>query len=222
MLKQSTDKYSKMKLNYITKKPNKITIETPILILLHGYGSNEEDLFSFCPDLPEDWLIVSFRAPINTPYGGFCWYDIDFTNAEKFINIEQAEKSIHLILEEISLIRKQYKITNGKVHLCGFSQGGIISYALALRYPQFFNKIACLSSYPEQKILQNIADKKSLSHLRFFISHGIEDTVIPIDWGKKGYELLYDLNLYFSFREYHSGHGINPKNYQDLIHFFKN
>lgn len=222
MLKQSTDKYSKMKLNYITKKPNKITIETPILILLHGYGSNEEDLFSFCPDLPEDWLIVSFRAPINTPYGGFCWYDIDFTNAEKFINIEQAEKSIHLILEEISLIRKQYKITNGKVHLCGFSQGGIISYALALRNPQFFNKIACLSSYPEQKILQNIADKKSLSHLRFFISHGIEDTVIPIDWGKKGYELLYDLNLYFSFREYHSGHGINSKNYQDLIHFFKN
>ena len=211
-----------MKLNYITKKPNKITIETPILILLHGYGSNEADLFSFCPDLPEDWLIVSFRAPINTPYGGFCWYDIDFTNAEKFINIEQAEKSIHLILEEISLIRKQYKITNGKVHLCGFSQGGIISYALALRNPQFFNKIACLSSYPEQKILQNIADKKSLSHLRFFISHGIEDTVIPIDWGKKGYELLYDLNLYFSFREYHSGHGINSKNYQDLIHFFKN
>ena len=174
---------------------------------MHGYGSNEEDLFSFCPDLPEDWLIVSFQAPINTPYGGFCWYDIDFTNAEKFINIEQAEKSIHLILEEISLIRKQYKITNGEVHLCGFSQGGIISYALALRNPQFFNKIACLSSYPEQKILQNI---------------GTEDTVIPIDWGKKGYELLYDLNLYFSFREYHSGHGINPKNYQDLIHFFKN
>ena len=58
MLKQSTDKYSKMKLNYITKKPNKITIETPILILLHGYGSNEEDLFSFCPDLPEDWLFA--------------------------------------------------------------------------------------------------------------------------------------------------------------------
>lgn len=222
MLKQSTDKHSKMKLNYITKKPNKITIETPILVLLHGYGSNEEDLFSFCPDLPEDWLIVSFQAPINTPYGGFCWYDIDFTNTEKFINIEQAEKSIYLILEEISLIRKQYKITNGEVHLCGFSQGGIISYALALRNPQFFNKIACLSSYPEQKILQNITDKKSLSHLRFFISHGIEDTVIPIDWGKKGYELLYDLNLYFSFREYHSGHGINSKNYQDLIHFFKN
>ena len=211
MLKQSMDKHSKMKLNYITKKLNKITSETPILVLLHGYGSNEEDLFSFCPDLPKDWLIVSFQAPINTPYGGFCWYDIDFTNAEKFINIEQAEKSIHLILEEISLIRKQYKITNGEVHLCGFSQGGILCYALALRNPQLFNKIACFSSYPEQKILQNIADKKSLSHLHFFISHGTEDTVIPIDWGKKGYELLYDLNLFFSFREYHSGLGINPK-----------
>ena len=63
-----------MSLHYIIKEPQNITPETPLLVLLHGYGSNEEDLFSFVTDLPEEWLVASFRAPLSTPYGGFCWY----------------------------------------------------------------------------------------------------------------------------------------------------
>lgn len=202
------------------RKPQDITPHTPLLVLLHGYGSNEEGLFSFEPDLPKDWLVISLQAPKDTPYRGFCWYDIDFTDIDKFINVEQAEESIQWVLNQISTIREKYRISEGKTHLCGFSQGGIISYALALRNPQFFQKVACLSAYPEQKILQNIANKKALSHLEFFVSHGTEDTVVPLDWGKKGYQLLYNLNLFFVFREYPNGHGISPKNYQDLMNFF--
>lgn len=210
-------------MHYIIKEPQNIDSKTSLLILLHGYGSNEEDLFSFVSDLPKDWLVVSLRAPRNTPYGGFCWYDIDFTNVEKFINVSQAEESLELILSKISEIREKYGINEGKNHLCGFSQGGILSYALALKNPHIFHKVACLSAYPEVKILQNITtDRKSLQHLHFFVSHGTEDNVIPIEWGKRGYELLYDLSLFFSFREYKSGHGVNPKNYQDLITFFTN
>lgn len=212
-----------MNLKYIIKEPQNISSQTPILVLIHGYGSNEEDLFSFVEDLPKDWLIISLKAPQETPYGGYSWYDIDFTNQDKFINVSQAEKSIDLILNTISTIRNQYGITDGETHLCGFSQGGILSYALALINPNQFSKIACLSTYPEQKILQNmVRDKKALQHLRFFVSHGTQDQVIPIEWAKKGYELLYDLSIFFSFREYPSGHGINPKNYQDLMNFFAN
>lgn len=212
-----------MTLKHITKEPQNITSQTPILVLIHGYGSNEEDLFSFVEDLPKDWLIISLKAPKETPYGGYSWYDIDFTNHDKFINVSQAENSMELILNTISTIRKTHGITEGETHLCGFSQGGILSYALALNNPDKFSKIACLSTYPEEKILKNIVkDRKALQHLRFFVSHGTEDQVIPIEWGKKGYELLYDLSIFFSFREYPCGHGINPKNYQDLMNFFAN
>lgn len=207
-------------MNYKINIPKNITAKTPILVLLHGYGSDENDLFSFVSDLPEDWLIVSFQAPKTTPYGGYSWYDIDFSDSDKFINVSQAETSIQLIINKIEEIKKQYQIS-GRVHLCGFSQGGILSYALALRNPELFQKIACLSCYPDQKILQNIKDKKTLEHLRFFVSHGTEDNVVPLEWGKKGYELLYDLSLFFTFREYMSGHGINAKNYQDLMQFFR-
>ena len=64
--------------------------------------------------------------------------------------------------------------------MMGFSQGGILTYAMTLTYPEFFNKVACLSAYPEPKILKNIKGKKQIQHLRFFISHGNEDAVIPL------------------------------------------
>ncbi len=211
-----------MELSYLVREPENITSKTPILFMLHGYGSNEEDLFSFVPTLPKDWIIVSFRAPLKTQYEGFSWYDIDFMNQEKFINTDQAKESLHILLQYMMEITNRYGLTENETHLCGFSQGGILSYALGLQNPQLFSKIACLSAYPEEKILENIVkDKKQLQNLRFFVSHGTEDSVIPLEWGQKGAELLYDLGCYFTFREYVNGHGVNQKNYMDLMDFFQ-
>ncbi|MFY1047433.1 alpha/beta hydrolase [Chryseobacterium sp. GP-SGM7] len=210
-----------MNLDYIVREPENITPETSILFMLHGYGSNEQDLFSFRENLPEDWIIVSFRAPKNTQFEGYSWYDIDFNNPEQFIDIDQAKESLTAVTENIMAIVNKYGLTAGKTHLCGFSQGGILCYALALKYPQLFNLVACLSCYPEEKLLTDIVkEKKKLENLRFFVSHGTDDAIIPFEWGKKAADLLYDLSCYFTFREYMSGHGVNQKNYIDLMEFF--
>ena len=104
--------------------------KTPLLVLLHGYGSNEQDLFSFVPTLPEDWLIVSFRAPLSTAYEGFSWYDIDLMNQENRIDVPQAKKSLEMILESIMKISNHYGLTENETHLVGFSQGGILGLSL--------------------------------------------------------------------------------------------
>ncbi|QOR74424.1 phospholipase [Cruoricaptor ignavus] len=209
-----------MDLKYLVREPENITENTPIIFLLHGYGSNEQDLFSFTPELPKDWIVVSFRAPRNTPYEGFCWYDIDFSSAERFIDVEQAEESLSAILVKITEIKKFYGIENAPTHIAGFSQGGILSYALSLKNPEIFAKVILLSCYPEMRILQNIEkNKKKFQHLRFFVSHGTEDAVIPLEWARKGADLLYDLGCFFTFREYVAGHGINQKNFIDLMQF---
>jgi len=207
-------------LKYLIKKPERISSKSQLLVMIHGYGSNEEDLFSLSQDLPESFVILSIRAPRHTAYGGYSWYDIDFSNADKFINVEQAEKSTEYILKSIEKIKQKYQLSE-KVNLMGFSQGGILSYSLSLSFPELFHKVAILSAYPETKILKNTSqDKKSLSEMRFFVSHGLQDTTIPIDWGKQAVAVLYDLGCFFSFKEYNSGHGINQKNYMDLMGFF--
>lgn len=209
-----------MELKYLVREPENISENTSILFLLHGYGSNEEDLFSFQPTLPKDWLVVSFRAPENTPYDGFSWYDIDLMDEENRVNVEQAEQSLEILLQNIMAVTNRYGLTKNQTHICGFSQGGILCYALALRNPDLFTKVACMSAYPEMKLLENISkDKKKLEKLQFFISHGADDAVIPLDWGRKAADYLYHLGCYFTFREYMSGHGVNQKNYLDLMDF---
>ena len=211
-----------MELQYLVREPANINSKTTILFMLHGYGSNEEDLFSFVPTLPEDWIVVSYRAPRNTDFEGFSWYDINFVNPDEFVDIPQANESLEALKKSMQEVIARYNLTENQVHLCGFSQGGILSYALALSNPEMFSKVACLSSYPEGKLLTNIVkDKKRLQNLRFFISHGTDDAVIPLEWGRKAADLLYDLSCYFSFREYMSGHGVNQKNYMDLMEFFQ-
>ncbi|MCU7613155.1 alpha/beta hydrolase-fold protein [Chryseobacterium sp. GMJ5] len=210
-----------MNLDYIVREPESITAKTPILFMLHGYGSNEQDLFSFRESLPADWIIVSFRAPKTTEFEGFSWYDINFNNPDQFVNTDQAKESLNSVLESIMKVVNHYGLTESKTHLCGFSQGGILCYSLALQYPELFNLVACLSCYPEEKLLTDIVkDKKKLENLRFFISHGTDDAIIPLEWGRKAADLLYDLSCYFTFREYMSGHGVNQKNYMDLMEFF--
>ena len=134
--------------------------KTPLLILLHGYESNEEDLFSFTPTLPENWLIVSFRAPLSIEYGGYSWYDIDLMNEENRIDISQAKQALEKILENIMKVSNHYGLTDNETHLAGFSQGGILTYSLALQHPELFSKIACLSCYPEEKLLEKYREKK--------------------------------------------------------------
>ncbi len=210
-----------MNLDYIVREPENITSKTPILFMLHGYGSNEQDLFSFRESLPTDWILVSFRAPKPTQMEGFSWFDIDFNNPEQFLDIDQAKEALEFILQNMMAIVNKYGLVEGQTHLCGFSQGGILCYSLALKYPELFNKVACLSSYPEDQLLTDIEkSKKKRENLRFFVSHGTDDAVIPMDWGRKGAEILYDLSCYFTFREYMSGHGVNRKNYIDLMEFY--
>lgn len=205
---------------YTTKSPSEITSTTSLLILLHGYGSNEEDLLAFSDSLDENFLVVSLRGPLVLDTVSYAWFDINFLDQSPSINTQQGIDSLNDILNTIVQIKNHYGLNNQKVHLCGFSQGGMLCYALALRNPNLFGKVACLSAYPEESLLQlGSISKKELEHLRFFISHGTEDGIIPIEWARKAADLLYDLGCYFSFREYMSGHAINPKNYKDLMDF---
>ena len=52
-----------MTLHHLVRAPKIILDKNPLLLLLHGYGSNEEDLFSFASELPEEYYVISARAP---------------------------------------------------------------------------------------------------------------------------------------------------------------
>ena len=206
-----------MNLYYLIQEPKIKHDKNPLLLLLHGYGSNEEDLFSFASELPQDHYVISVRAPYDLQPYGHAWYAIHFDADEnKFSDNVQAKQSVQLIAGFIDEIVKQYPIDSNNVTLIGFSQGAILSYATALTFPEKVAKVVALSGYFNQEIMPEVIDTKAISHLKFFVSHGSVDQVIPVEWARKAKPALENLGLEVEYQEYPVGHGVAPQNFFDF------
>lgn len=203
-------------LHYI-KRPSSLAENAPLLIMCHGYGSDENDLFSFASELPEELFVISLRAPHPMqPYGN-AWYAINFdADKGKWSDNEQAKESADLISDFINYACKTYPVDSNNVTLLGFSQGTILSYAVALTYPKKIKNIVALSGYINEEILPDSIEVSDISHLNFFCSHGSADQVIPVDWARKTTEFLKALDINYVYSEYPVGHGVAPQNFYDL------
>jgi len=207
----------KLSLEYVIREP-KIKLETnPLLLLLHGYGSNEEDLFSFASELPEEYYIVSARAPYNLMHGSYAWYAINFdADQNKFSDNDQAIISRDIVAGFIDELVSNYPIDANNVTLIGFSQGTILSYAVALSYPEKVQRVVAMSGYINPEILEKNYLKNSFSNLQLFASHGTADQVIPVEWGRKAKPFLENLGINVTYKEYPIGHGVSPQNFYDF------
>ena len=201
-----------MSLQYIVREPEVKTTNPPLLIQLHGYGSNEQDLFSFAEELPKDLLIVSAQAPYEMGYGGYAWYAINFDDVNgKFSDLKQAKTSIDVIANFIDEIKAKYNTNPNKTFLLGFSQGAILSYSLSFIYPNKVNYVIALSGYINDKMIpKQISNNISTA---YYCSHGTVDQVLPVDWARKSKPFLDNLGLENVYSEYNVGHGVAPQNF---------
>lgn len=206
-----------LSLQYKIREPKVIKDKNPLLLLLHGYGSNEEDLFSFATELPEEYYIISARAPYDMQYGSYAWYAINFDADEnKFSDLEQAKTSRDMISNFIDELTANYPIDKENVTLIGFSQGCILSYAVALSNPDKVQRVVAMSGYLNLEIVDENYLKNNLKNLKIFASHGTVDQVIPIDWARKAKPILDNLGIETTYKEYPIGHGVSPQNFYDF------
>ncbi len=207
----------KLSLEYVIRKPTIKNEHPPLLILLHGYGSNEQDLFSFASELPNELLIISARAPQTLGMGSYSWYTIHFDmNNGKFSDNEEAKASCDLIATFIDEVKETYHTNPSKTFLLGFSQGTILSYAVSLKYPNKVQHVIALSGYINQEIIPQNLNPESYKNLDYYISHGSVDQVIPVVWAQKSAPFLNNLGIKNSYQEYMVGHGVAPQNFYDF------
>lgn len=206
-----------LSLEYKIREPKIILDKNPLLLLLHGYGSNEADLFSFAEELPEQYYVISARAPYDMQYGSYAWYAINFdANENKFSDHDQARISRDVIVQFIDELTATYPIDAQNIALIGFSQGAILSYAVALSYPEKVQKIVAMSGYFNAEIIKDGYQKNNFDTLKIFASHGTVDQVIPIDWARKTPSAMETLGINTTYKEYPVGHGVAPQNFYDF------
>jgi phospholipase/carboxylesterase len=207
---------------YLVRPPKQVLEKNPLLLLLHGYGSNEADLFSFANELPDEYYVISLQAPFDLQYGSYAWYAINFdADASKFSDLDQARSSRNLVLTTLDELQRKYPIDTQAVALIGFSQGAILSYAIALSYPDRIQRVAALSGYLNTEIAAEGFEKNKLANLQIYASHGTVDQVIPVEWARKSPEILTNLGVRVQFKEYPIGHGVSPQNFYDLTNWLQ-
>jgi len=198
-------------------KPSKNKDSAPLILMLHGYGSDENDLFSFAEYLPKQYTIISVKAPYSIQPMGNAWYAINFdANANKFSDTKQAISSREKIKYFIEEAIDAYNIDSNDITLLGFSQGTILSFATALTYPDLIKNVIGLSGYVDHNMI-DLGHKDKLKSLKVFSSHGTMDQVIPVDWARKTPEVLKELNIDCEYKEFPAGHGVNQENFEAFL-----
>jgi phospholipase/carboxylesterase len=188
----------------------------PLLLLLHGIGSNENDLFSFASDLDNRFLVVSARAPFLMMPGMYAWFNIEFTPEGIIPDLDQAEESRRLVVAFIDEVVDSYGADPHQVYLMGFSQGAMMSLSVALARPDKVARVVAMSGRLPQRVLDHAASTDALRRLAVFISHGIYDEVIPVSNGRDCRDELEKLSIPLTYCEYPMAHQVSAECLRDI------
>jgi phospholipase/carboxylesterase len=141
----------------------------PLLVLLHGYGSHEGDLFGLAPHLPLQPVIAALRAPLRAG-PGYSWYPLELDSPQ--------ERAAGADAAALGILQWLERVQATSVGLLGFSQGGAMSIQLLRHAPERFAYAVSLAGFvvsgdaPADDRLAELAPP-------VFWGRGTHDDVIP-------------------------------------------
>ncbi len=209
-------------LKYLVKLPPKPSKNPPLIILLHGYGSNEKDLFELKNFLPEEYIIVAARATYILGGASYQWFSKEMVNGKYSGNAEQMTNSRNKLVQFIDQLTSKYHADKERVYLIGFSQGAMMSYEVGLTNPNKLKGIGILSGVLPESLKPLVSQDKSLAKLKIFVAHGTADKILLYDDGMKAANYLRTLGLQPDFHGYKDmGHTITNSVLSDLLSWIK-
>lgn len=197
----------------------------PLLVLLHGYGSNEADLFSLSPYLDERCVIVSARGPLMLSPGAYAWFRIAFTGgwtdaagagAPFSVDVAGADDSCRLLIQFIEDAARAHDADPQRIFLLGFSQGASMGLRALLTAPDKVAGVAAMSGFllPVEDL--SPAHRAALAGKPVILTHGTDDDIVPIALGRQARDTLSTLPVALTWREYPMRHQITDESLDDV------
>jgi phospholipase/carboxylesterase len=177
----------------------------PTVLALHGRGSNEQDLIGLAPHLPNGLLWISPRAPLPLGPNSYEWYRVKIIGRP---DPEQVASALETLDHFIDEILTAYPIDPQKLFLLGFSQGSLLSMCYALEHPSRVAGVIAQSGYIPSHINLDI-NEKNVKDKAFLLTHGEQDTMIPIEWARTSRDRLQTLGVDLTYREFQMGHSVS-------------
>lgn len=194
-----------------------ITIPSPtqppryLLVALHGWGGNAQNLSTFAPVI--DWQETQMLFP-NGPFphpaapGGRMWYDLQKYDEEGLAHSRQ------LLSTWLTSLETNTGIPPQRTFLLGFSQGGAMTLDVGFSFP--FAGLVSLSGYLHSQPEVNLVSPPAL------IIHGTEDPVVPLSAAQKARDTLQQQGVNVTYQEFSMEHEITPAVIETLKQFVNN
>ena len=182
-----------------------------LLVLMHGVGSNERDLFSLADQIPDRFCVISLRAPYCMAPGSFSWFDFSIEpGGARSIDEAQEASSRALLAQTIASAAKQLGIAPERVVVGGFSQGGIMALSLLLTQPALMQAALVWHGRMLPQLQAPVAAHEALRGRHLWLSHGTHDNVIPVAHAQAIAQYVQTLPVALTYREFSSAHEIRP------------
>jgi len=190
--------------------PERERADRPLIVLLHGYGSHEGDLFALSPRLPLGATVASVRAPMRES-GGFAWWSLagQIPGTPDPVAVDAGANAVLDWLDTVEAT---------SISLLGFSQGGAIALQLLRLAPDRFTSAVCVAGFIGSA---DHAGDARLAELRppVFWGRGTADAVIPAAAVDRTAEWL-EAHTTPTIRIYEDlGHSISTQELSDLTGF---
>jgi phospholipase/carboxylesterase len=209
-------------LKYETAVPQDVREGAPLVVLMHGRGSDRFDLLGLAPAIAPGAVVVTPEAPWpGLPWGygpGWAWYRFLGGNRPEPGSFEGSQHELAAFLDAV---RGELPVRTGPLVLGGFSQGGVMAMAYALRnpgaVPRVMNFSGFLADHPSVRPTPG-----TVAGTRFFWGHGTMDPMIPFALAVDGRRRLQGAGAELTARDYPIGHGISPDEAADARAWLEN
>jgi phospholipase/carboxylesterase len=189
----------------------------PTILALHGRGSNEHGLIDLAPHLPESLLWISPRAPLALGPDSYEWFRVKVIGRPDPIQVMAALETIqHFIYEILST----YAVDPQRLFLLGFSQGSLLSLCYALSHPSHVAGVMAQSGYIPRGVDLEI-NEAEVKGKPFILTHGIQDTLIPVDWARASRDLLEEIGVDLNYHEFQMGHSVSMESLSVIANWLK-
>ena len=202
-------------LEFLQRTPAAQGVAPWLLVLMHGVGSNEQDLFGLASYVPAHFHVLSLRAPYPMGVQAHAWFQfsVDASGA-RHIDVAQERASRALLASTVAQAQQQLGLGPERTVLGGFSQGGIMALSMLLTAPQSLQAAMVWHSRLLPEVLALQAPSEQLEGKSLWVSHGTLDNVIPLTSAHATRAHVQGLPLALDYHEYASAHEIRPDELQ--------
>lgn len=184
-------------------------IPAHLLLMLHGWTGDENSMWYFARNIPEQTAILAPRAPYPAPEGGYTWRSVP-PGTWGYPTMDDLRPSAEAFLGFIDGWAHSIGLDLPQFDLVGFSQGAAISYVITILHPKFVRSLTVLSGFmpsgADAYLIPNMLDGMPI-----FVAHGRQDDMVPVEKARKSVNLLEKSGAQVTYCESDGGHKVSKE-----------